>query len=133
MNRDFVYDDDRPTVWSRAGSTLNKWMWGALCCGVPGIPCYFCSCCEKFEDRMERERPRVNQGTVTTERMSRQHRPHAPRGRKSTPEMLSAVRCALTQLQGEPALPLKVASKSEPQTPETVKRLTYDAHINAEN
>ncbi|CAH0718782.1 unnamed protein product, partial [Brenthis ino] len=98
MNRDFVYNRDRPSSWSRAGSTLNKWLWGALCCGVPGIPCFFCSCCEKNEDR---DRPRVNQATATAERMARPHRPHAPRGRKSTPEMLSAVRCALSQLQGD--------------------------------
>ncbi|CAH3887429.1 unnamed protein product [Pieris brassicae] len=58
MNRDFVYDNqsDRSSAWIRAGSTLNKWLWGALCCGVPGIPCYFCSCCEKNDD--DRERPR---------------------------------------------------------------------------
>ncbi|OWR50111.1 uncharacterized protein LOC116767343 [Danaus plexippus] len=106
MNRDFVYDHQgRPTAWSRAGSTLNRWLWGALCCGVPGIPCYFCTCCEKLDDT-ERDRPRVNQSTATGERMTRPHRPHAPRGRKSTPEMLSAVRCALSQLQGEPAPPL---------------------------
>ncbi|CAK1552613.1 unnamed protein product [Leptosia nina] len=58
MNRDFVYDhqDRSSSAWTRAGSTLNKWLWGALCCGVPGIPCYFCTCCEKSED--DRDRPR---------------------------------------------------------------------------
>ncbi|CAF4844029.1 unnamed protein product [Pieris macdunnoughi] len=116
MNRDFVYDNqsDRSSAWIRAGNTLNKWLWGALCCGVPGIPCYFCSCCEKNDE--DRERPRVNQGTATAERMSRPHRPHAPRSRKSTPEMLSAVRCALSQLQGEPAPPLPTRkSKHAPE------------------
>ncbi|XP_028171976.1 uncharacterized protein LOC114361198 [Ostrinia furnacalis] len=120
MNRDFVFnhDQDRPSVWSRAGTTLHRWMWGALCCGVPGVPCYFCNCCERLDDaNADRDRPRVNQATATAERISRPHRPHAPRGRKSTPEMLSAVRCALSQLQGEPAPPLPHAASVGP-TPE---------------
>ncbi|XP_045542687.1 uncharacterized protein LOC106718424 [Papilio machaon] len=105
MNRDFIYNyqDDGPNTWSRIGSTLNKWLWGALCCGIPGVPCYFCTCCKQLDTMTERERPRVNQATGTTERLSRQHRPNAPRSRKATPETLSAVRCALSQLQGEPA------------------------------
>ncbi|CAH1646290.1 unnamed protein product [Spodoptera littoralis] len=107
MNRNFVFNhQDRPSAWSRTASTLNRWLWGALCCGVPGVPCYFCTCCERLEDGgPERERPRVNQSTATADRMVRPHRPHAPRGRKHTPETLSAVRCALTQLQGEPGVP----------------------------
>ncbi|CAG9783513.1 unnamed protein product [Diatraea saccharalis] len=123
MNRDFVYnhEDDRPSAWSRAGSTLNRWLWGALCCGLPGVPCFFCTCCERLDDVTDHERPRVNQSTATAERISRPHRPHAPRGRKSTPEMLSAVRCALSQLQGEPAPPLpscKTAASPLSPTPE---------------
>ncbi|XP_039747493.1 uncharacterized protein LOC120624807 [Pararge aegeria] len=119
MNRDFVYNhEDRPTAWSRAGSTINKWLWGALCCGMPGIPCYYCTCCEKMDDASDQNRPRVNQATATAERMTRPHRPHAPHGRKSTPEMLSAVRCALSQLQGEPAPVLPNASQTAPNTPE---------------
>lgn len=55
--------------------------------------------------------------TATTERMARPHRPHAPQGRKSTPEMLSAVRCALSQLQGEPAPPIPDSPGKE-KTPE---------------
>ncbi|CAK1582235.1 unnamed protein product [Parnassius mnemosyne] len=112
MNRDFIYNyhDDRPTIWSRAGSTLNKWLWRAFCCGVPGVPCYFCTCCKRLENITDRERPRINQATATAERVSRLHRPNAPRSRKSTPETLSAVRCALTQLQGEPAPPVPVAA-----------------------
>ncbi|RVE54992.1 hypothetical protein evm_000359 [Chilo suppressalis] len=108
MNRDFVYnrEDDQPSAWSRVACTLNKWLWGAFCCGLPGVPCYFCSCCERLDDTTDHDRPRVNQSTATTERIRRPYRPHAPRGRKSTPEMLSAVRCALNQLQGEPAPPL---------------------------
>ncbi|KAI8435327.1 hypothetical protein MSG28_003652 [Choristoneura fumiferana] len=111
MNRDFVYNlrEDRPSGWSRAGGTLNKWLWGAFCCGVPGVPCYFCTCCDRLDERRarDRDRPGVHQSTATVaERMSRPHRPHAPGGRKSTPEMVSAVRCALSQLQGEPAPPL---------------------------
>ncbi|XP_023952604.2 uncharacterized protein LOC112056406 [Bicyclus anynana] len=118
MNRDFVYDhDDRPTAWSRAGSTLNKWLWGALCCGLPGAPCYFCACCQRM-DEPDRERPTVNQATATAERQSRPYRPHAPRGRKATPETLSAVRCALSQLQGEPAPVLPTTSQSAPNIPE---------------
>ncbi|CAG9095815.1 hypothetical protein JYU34_007058 [Plutella xylostella] len=114
MNRDFVYHYPREeTSWSRVGSTLNRWLWGALCCGVPGIPCYFCTCCDKVDESAERERPRVNQSTGTAERLARPHRPNAPGGRKSTPEMLSAVRCALSQLQGEPAPPPPPA---DPQT-----------------
>ncbi|KOB77694.1 Xylose isomerase domain protein TIM barrel [Operophtera brumata] len=72
MARDFIYDlPQRPSTWSRVSSTLNRWAWGALCCGLPGIPCYFCTCCEKLEDT-DRDRPRVN-----------------------------PVRCALSQLQGD--------------------------------
>ncbi|CAH2074614.1 unnamed protein product, partial [Iphiclides podalirius] len=105
MNRDFVYNyqDDERTMCSSVGGTLNKWLWGALCCGIPGVPCYFCTCCNKMDDTTEREGPRINQATATVERLSRQHRPNAPRSRKSTPETISAVRCALSQLQGEPA------------------------------
>ncbi|KAJ8725413.1 hypothetical protein PYW08_003596 [Mythimna loreyi] len=106
MNRNFVFDHqhDRQGGWSRTASTLNKWLWGALCCGVPGVPCQYCNCCERLEDGgPERERTRVNRSTATLERTGRPHRPHAPRGRKHTPETLSAVRCALSQLQGEPA------------------------------
>lgn len=52
---------DRPSAWARTASTLNRWLWGALCCGVPGVPCYFCTCCERLEDvGPERDRPRVN-------------------------------------------------------------------------
>ncbi|CAH2074616.1 unnamed protein product, partial [Iphiclides podalirius] len=47
--------------------------------------------------------PSLCKATATVERLSRQHRPNAPRSRKSTPETISAVRCALSQLQGEPA------------------------------
>lgn len=54
------------------------------------------------------------EATATAERVSRPHRPHAPGNRKSTPEMLSAVRCALSQLQGEPAPPLTQAQSVEP-------------------
>ncbi|XP_060810836.1 uncharacterized protein LOC132904442 [Amyelois transitella] len=121
MNRDFVFNhqQDRPSTWSRAGSTLNRWLWGALCCGVPGIPCYFCNCCERLDDTtIERDRSRINQSTATAERMARPHRPHAPCGRKSTPEMLSAVRCALSQLQGEPAPPLPVSSGEKRYMPD---------------
>lgn len=46
-----------------------------------------------------------SEATATAERLARPRRPHAPGNRKSTPEMLSAVRCALSQLQGEPAPP----------------------------
>ncbi|VVC96203.1 unnamed protein product [Leptidea sinapis] len=118
MNRDFVYDlqEQRSSAWSRAGSTIGKWLWGAFCCGVPGIPCYFCTCCEKLDD-VQRDRPRINQSTATAERISRPHRPHAPRSRKSTPEMLSAVRYALSQLQGEPAPPIPITD-SKSHTPE---------------
>ncbi|XP_021185349.1 uncharacterized protein LOC110372724 isoform X2 [Helicoverpa armigera] len=104
---------DRQSAWSRTASTLNRWLWGALCCGVPGVPCYFCNCCERLDDGSERERPRVNResqidkATATAERVARPHRPHAPCGRKHTPETLSAVRYALNQLQAEPT------SKSE--------------------
>ncbi|KAJ8722936.1 hypothetical protein PYW07_004116 [Mythimna separata] len=163
MNRNFVFDHqhDRQGSWSRTASTLNKWLWGALCCGVPGVPCQYCNCCERLEDggperertrvnralrscknsrsggsgdRMasseylsaivvlleigrlmnllqeredgspERDRRKINRSTATVERTGRPHRPHAPRGRKHTPETLSAVRCALSQLQGEPAI-----------------------------
>ncbi|KAG6460549.1 uncharacterized protein LOC115450265 [Manduca sexta] len=117
MNRTFVFSEDRRSSCSRFGSTLNRWLWGALCCGVPGVPCYFCTCCEKL-DEAERDRPRVNQSTATAERMSRPHRPHAPRGRKSTPEMLSAVRCALSQLQGEPAPPPPQSPSADRRAPE---------------
>ncbi|XP_026329823.1 uncharacterized protein LOC113237523 isoform X2 [Hyposmocoma kahamanoa] len=107
MNREFVFNlnDDRPSAWSRAGTTLNKWLWGAFCCGVPGVPCYFCNCCLRRDHTGDRERPCVNQSTATAERLVRPHRPHAPGGRKSNPEVMSAVRCALSQLQGEPAPP----------------------------
>ncbi|XP_063377847.1 uncharacterized protein LOC134665008 [Cydia fagiglandana] len=116
MNRPFVYDihdESRPSLWSRTGTTLNKWLWVALCCGVPGVPCYFCNCCVRIDHNRDRERTRVNQSTGTAaERIARPHRPHAPGGRKSTPEMLSAVRCALSQLQGEPAPPLPAKDSS---------------------
>ncbi|CAG5011660.1 unnamed protein product [Parnassius apollo] len=52
----------------------------------------------------------ATESTATAERASRLHRPNAPRSRKSTPETLSAVRCALNQLQGEPAPPAPVAA-----------------------
>ncbi|XP_059061727.1 uncharacterized protein LOC131854618 [Achroia grisella] len=119
MNRDFVFNNQRstPSVWSRIGGTLNRWLWGALCCGIPGVPCYFCTCCQRIDDiGLQRDRQGINQSTATADRMSRPHRPHAPRGRKSTPEMLSAVRCALSQLQGEPAPP--VTRVDDRQTPE---------------
>ncbi|KAJ0180297.1 hypothetical protein K1T71_003701 [Dendrolimus kikuchii] len=119
MNREFVFNHgrDRGGGWLRAGTTLNRWLWGALCCGIPGIPCYFCTCCERLEDNNTENRARINQSTATAERVSRPHRPHAPRGRKSTPEMLSAVRCALSQLQGEPA-PTRTISYEDRRTPE---------------
>ncbi|XP_072944125.1 uncharacterized protein [Epargyreus clarus] len=98
---------DRQTAWARAGG----WLRGALCCGLPAR-CCSCFCCEKTDE--DHERPRVNQATATAERVSRPHRPHAPGNRKSTPEMISAVRCALSQLQGEPAPPLTQAQTVEP-------------------
>ncbi|XP_028035577.1 uncharacterized protein LOC114246993 [Bombyx mandarina] len=117
MNRDFVYNHDRPSVWSRAGGVLNKWLWGLFCCGPPGVACYFCACYERPEDRTDRDTTRIHQATATTERLSRQHRPNAPRGRKSTAEMLSAVRCALSQLQGEPEPNLIVPTNEKPIEP----------------
>ncbi|XP_049866866.1 uncharacterized protein LOC126367399 [Pectinophora gossypiella] len=116
MNWNFMFAgrQDEPNGWTRASNTLNKWLWGALCCGLPGVPCYFCSCCERRDATGERERPSVNQATATAERMMRPHRPHAPTGRKCTPETLSAVRCALSQLQGEPAPP-KLTAVAQPQ------------------
>jgi hypothetical protein len=62
MNREFVFDhaSEQPTAWTRAGTTLNRWLWGALCCGLPGMPCYFCTCCERLDDVQDRDRPRVN-------------------------------------------------------------------------
>ncbi|XP_026750716.2 uncharacterized protein LOC113510982 [Galleria mellonella] len=119
MNREFVYNHQgtQPSTWSRITRILNRWIWGMLCCGIPGVPCYFCTCCQRMDDvALQRDRSRINQSTATADRMSRPHRPHAPRSRKSTPEMLSAVRCALSQLQGEPAPP--VTRADDLQTPE---------------
>ncbi|KAJ2952527.1 hypothetical protein O0L34_g6845 [Tuta absoluta] len=107
MARNFVYnfDDDRPGLWARTSASFNKLLWGALCCGIPGQPCYYCRCCARHQPTYDlTERPCVNQSTATQERVAPPHRPHAP-GRKSTPEVISAVKCALTQLQGEPCQP----------------------------
>ncbi|KAI5635459.1 hypothetical protein NE865_11832 [Phthorimaea operculella] len=110
MARNFVYnfDDDRPGLLARTSASFNKFLWATFCCGKPGQPCHFCRCCHRQHRTYDlAERPCVNrypyftESTATQDRLAPPHRPHAP-GRKSTPEMISAVKCALNQLQGEP-------------------------------
>ncbi|XP_041977488.1 uncharacterized protein LOC121731879 [Aricia agestis] len=122
MNREFLFDygtDRPPERWSFSDS-LSRWTWSIICCGIPGVPCSYCDCCMKNH---EEEPPIINIARVydteplpipTCER-ELPHRPHALRGRKSTPELMSAVKCALTQLQGQPHPDEEAPKKEAPE------------------